>query len=86
MAIALSPETQLIIETKMKELGYANSDEFLQMAVCQYDPAETLYYEDLDEETRAAIELGQRQIDEGLGIPWEEAKARLEARFAKYRR
>jgi len=83
MAITLSPETQELIEARMKELGFDSSDEFLRVAVQTFSPAEVYDYDDLDEETRAAIEEGQREIDQGLGIPWEDAEARLRARFGK---
>ncbi len=37
------------------------------------------------EEIRAAIDEGEAEIDAGGGIPWEEAKARLQAKMAGWR-
>lgn len=77
MTFAVSEETQQLIEARMKEFGISSLDTFLQGAVCQYDPSEVFYYEDLDEETRAAIEVADRQE----GIPWEQVKDELLKRY-----
>jgi predicted transcriptional regulator len=39
--------------------------------------------EDLDAETRAAVEEGLAQADRGEGRPWEEVREELRARFIK---
>jgi Arc/MetJ-type ribon-helix-helix transcriptional regulator len=82
MAITLSAEVQEAIESRMKQRGYADANEVVLRALQSLDE-HVFAYEDLDEETREAIEEGQRQIDQGLGIPWEEAEVRLRARFGK---
>ena len=83
MAFSLSSETQQLIEARMKELGYDSTDKFLQAAVHTFSPAEVYDYDDLDDETKAAIEEGQAQIDRGLGRPWAEVDAELRARFVR---
>ena len=57
----------------MNEFGHAHSDNFLQMPVCRYDRAEQLYYDVLDEETRAAIDRADSQPD----IPQEQVEQRI---------
>ena len=82
MAITLSPEVQEAIESRMKEHGFTDPNEIVLQALRSLDE-HIFAYEDLDEETQAAVEEGQREIDQGLGIPWEEAEAKLRARFGK---
>ncbi len=82
MAITLSAEIEKLIESRMRELGIDDSETFLAAAVQNYDP-EIYDYDDLDDETRAAIEKGQSEIDQGLGIPWEEVRKELFAKFVK---
>jgi antitoxin ParD1/3/4 len=82
MTINVDPQTQQLIEAAMKQRGFSTAEEVVQSAV-RHMQEQVFDYDDLDEETRAAIEEGQREIDQGLGIPWEEAEARLRARFGK---
>jgi hypothetical protein len=79
MAFTISSETQQFIETRMKQCGVENSDEFLKLAVQQFSMDAVEYYEDLDEETRAAIERADLQPD----IPQEQAEQRILNLMAK---
>lgn len=83
MAIILSADTQQLIESRMKDLGFDSTDEFLRLLVQSYDVPEVLDYDDLDAETRAAIEEGEREIQQGLVKPWAEVKAELFAKYVK---
>ena len=65
----------------MKELGFDDGDQFVQMLLHNYDAAEVYDYDDLDAETRAAIEEAERQIDAGQDVPWEEVRAELLAKY-----
>jgi predicted transcriptional regulator len=85
MAITLSAEVQDAIESRMKEHGLTDPNELVLSALELLDHGPGVPYEELDEETRAAIEEGQAQIDAGLGRPWAEVDAELRARFVKKR-
>ena len=80
MSIILSAETQRLIEDRVKETG-VSADELVRVALQTLDQTEAADYDELDEETRASIEQGQAEIDRGEGIPWEQARARIRARF-----
>jgi hypothetical protein len=83
MAITLSQETLALIEQRASESGCLNVDEFIQAMLVEKYPSFEVDMAKLDPETRAAIDEGQREIDAGLGIPWEVAEARLRDRFGK---
>jgi hypothetical protein len=61
----------------MRELGFENSDEFLQALVQNFPAAGVYDYDDLDEETRAAIEEAEKQPS----IPWESVREQLMQRY-----
>ena len=46
----------------MKELGFDDGDQFVQMLLHNYDAAEVYDYDDLDAETRAAIEEAEHRL------------------------
>src|SRR3954463_4382628 len=83
MAIALSEETQKLIEQRMKESGVDTADELVRVALQTLDQVRGEDFEDLDAETRAAIEEGLAQADRGEGRPWAEVREELRARFIK---
>jgi hypothetical protein len=83
MAITLSLETLELIESQMKNLGCADADEFVEKLICEEFPTFEVDMDLLDPETRAAIEEGDREIGQGLGIPWEEVRKELRAKFGK---
>jgi predicted transcriptional regulator len=82
MAMTLSPEIEKLIAYRMKELGIDDSELFLAAAVQNYEP-QVYDYDDLDAETKEAIEQGQSEIDRGLGIPWEDVRKELFEKFVK---
>lgn len=81
MNISLSPETHKLLQAQMKKHGYASPDDAVRVALEKLDQEEGESIEDLDDETRSAIEDGLAQADRGEGRPWEEVKAELRARF-----
>jgi predicted transcriptional regulator len=83
MAIVLNDETQKLIEERMKETGLETADELVRVALQTLHQVRGEDFEDLDSETRAAIEEGLAQADRGEGRPWEEVREELRARFSK---
>ncbi|MDB5322082.1 MAG: hypothetical protein JWN40_3713 [Phycisphaerales bacterium] len=83
MAIVLSAETQKLIEERMKETGVETADELVRVALQTLRQVRGEDFEDLDSETRAAIEEGLAQADRGEWRPWEEVREELRSRFIK---
>jgi Arc/MetJ-type ribon-helix-helix transcriptional regulator len=83
MTITLTPETQKLLEDRMKKGGYASPDDLVRVAIETLDQVEAELYEDLDEDTRDAIERAEAESARGEGRPWEDVKAELRARFLK---
>jgi Arc/MetJ-type ribon-helix-helix transcriptional regulator len=73
---SLSPKTQKLIEERVKATG-ASPDELVQVALQTLDQVQGEEYDQLDPETRAAIEEAEAQYQRGEGIPLDEAFARL---------
>ncbi len=71
MGISLSPETQKLIEDRMKEAGISTADELVRAAL------EALGELTPDEETWRAIDRAESQYQRGEGIPLDEAMAQL---------
>lgn len=69
MTITVDAQTQLLIEEAMKQRGIGSPEEVIQCAV-QMMQEQVLNYDDLDEETRAAID----EADSQEGIAWENIK------------
>ena len=83
MPISLSPETEKLIEDRMRRSGYATPDDLVRAALDALDQVNAGEFDSLDPETRAAIEEGLDQADRGEGRPWEEVREELTARFVK---
>ncbi len=83
MAISLNPETERLIEERMKQTGLSTPDELVQLALQTLDQEQGEDFEDLDPQTQAAIEEGLAQAARGEGRPWEEVREELRARFIK---
>jgi len=81
MKISLSPDTERLIEERMKQSGLTSADEVVRLALQSLDAAQGEDYEDLDPQTRAAIEEAEAQFERGEGRPWEEVREALRARF-----
>jgi Arc/MetJ-type ribon-helix-helix transcriptional regulator len=83
MPILLNPETEKLLEERMKRGGYSSADEIVRAALETLDHSEAEMIEDLDPKTQAAIIRAEAQADRGEGRPWNLVKAELQARFAK---
>ena len=81
MAISLSPETQELIEQRMKETGVDNPDELVQAALQTLHQVRGVYLDELDDETRAAIEEGLDQAERGEGRAWADVRKEIHDRF-----
>jgi Arc/MetJ-type ribon-helix-helix transcriptional regulator len=81
MNIVLSPETQRLLEERMKKGGYASPDEALRDALVTLDDVEGADIEDLDGETQARLELAEQESARGESQPWKEVREELRARF-----
>lgn len=83
MAFSLSPELQRRIEDRMKRNGFSTPEDLVLHALDTLDQLEAEPIEDLDVETRAAIEEGLAQADRGEDRPWGEVREELRARFIR---
>ncbi|MDB5322232.1 MAG: hypothetical protein JWN40_3863 [Phycisphaerales bacterium] len=77
MNIAISPQTQKLLDEQLKRGGYSSADDVLRVALETLNEVQGEDYEDLDEETRAAIERAEAQYAKGGGIPVDQAFAEL---------
>ena len=83
MAIVLSPETQRLIEQRMKETGFASADDLVRVALQALDGSNAEDFEALDANTQAAIEEGIAQADRGEGRDWKEVRTEILNRFSR---
>jgi Arc/MetJ-type ribon-helix-helix transcriptional regulator len=74
MEVKLSPQTQKLLEDRMKDGDYTSPDEAIRIALQSLDGEDV---EDLDPETQAAIERALAQADRGEGLPLDEAMAKF---------
>jgi putative addiction module CopG family antidote len=81
MNIVLSPETQKLLEERMRSGRFATPDEAVRAALQTLGEVEGDALEDLDAETQAAIERAEAQGDRGEGMPWEQVRDELRARY-----
>ena len=78
MTISLSPQTQKLLEDRMRKGGFPTPDDAIRAAL-QISEATTQL--DLDDETSAALEEGEAQIDRGECRPWEQVRDEIRTRF-----
>lgn len=83
MSFSLSVETQKLIEQRMKERGVATPDELVRVALQTLDQAIGEPFEALDLDTQAAIEEGLSEAGRDEGVPWEEMRETVAARFVR---
>ena len=81
MTISLSPETKKLLEEQMKKGRFSDPDEVLRVALETLDQVKGEDCEDLDPQTRAAIEEAEAQYEHGKGLPWEEVREQLRVQF-----
>ena len=73
MGIALTPETQKLIEEKLRKGGYSTADDMVRAALEMLDD----YDAELDNLTLDAIDRAEAQYERGEGMPADEAFAQL---------
>lgn len=76
MGISLTPETQKLIEDRMKRDGYPTADDLVRAALELLDQNV-----ELDEETLTAIERGEEQIARGEYREWADVEAELRKKY-----
>ena len=81
MSISLTPRTQKLIEERMKATGYSTPDELVEVALKTLDQMQAEDYDQLNSNTRAAIEEAEAQHQRDEGIPLDEAFARLRKKY-----
>lgn len=81
MNIVLSPETQKLLEERMRSGRFATADDAVRAALQTLGEVEGDTLEDLDPETQAAIDRADAQGDRSEGRPWEQVREELRARY-----
>jgi Arc/MetJ-type ribon-helix-helix transcriptional regulator len=77
MTLTLTPETQRLVEEKLKDGSFTSFDQLVQAGLSTLDQQSM----ELDEETLDAIDEAEDQIERGQVVSWEEVKKRLNARI-----
>ena len=78
MDISISPQTQRLLEERMKERADSSPDDVIRAAL---ETLESQALEDLDPETLAAIDRAEEGIAGGEGMPADEAFAQLRRKY-----
>jgi Arc/MetJ-type ribon-helix-helix transcriptional regulator len=74
MPISLQPETQLLIEDRMKRGGFSSPDDVVRAAIETLDSCDA---DELDDATLAAIDRAEAEYARGEGVPVDKAFAEL---------
>lgn len=83
MSISLTPETQRLIEQRMKQTGLKSPDELVRLALETLDQIQGEDYEDLPPPVRAAIDQAEAEFQRGEGIPADEAFVKLRRKHTR---
>lgn len=75
-SLALTQETEKLIESRMKQNGYDTADELVRAAIAFFDAGIELDARDL-----AAIEESEQQITAGQDLDWKQVSAKLRKRY-----
>jgi Arc/MetJ-type ribon-helix-helix transcriptional regulator len=78
MRLSLSAETEQLIEAQLRKGGYNSADDLVRVALELLDQVEP---EALDDETLAAIDRAEDQIERGEYRAWDDVKAELRAKY-----
>lgn len=81
MGISLSPETQKLIEDRMRETGVSSADELIRFALETLEQTKAEDFEDLDPAVQAAIDEAESEYQQGGGIALDEAFSRLRQKY-----
>lgn len=83
MNILLTPETQKLLEQRMRKGGYSSPDAALREALVTLEEMEGAAIEDLDEETQLKLERAAHESSRGEGRPWADVREELEERAVR---
>ena len=78
MNIALSPETQKLIQEKLRGGDYRSADDLVRAAMAALDELDA---HGLDEQALDAIDRAEEQIDRGEVHDWKDVREQVRARF-----
>ena len=78
MDIALSPETQRLLEDKLAGGGYSSADEVVRAA---FGALDELQARELDQETLDAIDRAEAQVERGEVHDWKDVRERVRRQF-----
>ena len=81
MNITLSPETQKLLEERLKKGGYASADEAVREALITLDEVEGEPIEELDQETQSKLARADEESARDESRPWPEVRDELRKRF-----
>ena len=83
MNVALSAKTQKLLQEQMDRGNFSSPDEVVWVALQALQERQAEDYEELDADTRAAIEEAEAEYQRGEARPWAEVREELRARFIK---
>jgi len=79
--ILITPQTQKLLEEHMRTGRFTSPDDVVRVALQTLVQVQGEDYDDLDLETRAAIEESEAQCQRGEARPWEEVRNEVRSRF-----
>jgi putative addiction module CopG family antidote len=77
MAISLSPETEKLLEEKLKSGEFQSADDMIRAALLALDEIDLT----LDEETLDALDRAEAEGERGEGYDWEDVKKHIQAKY-----
>ena len=80
MSLSLSPETERLVEEKLKSGGYRSADDVVHAAMQALNELEA---RGLDEKTLDAIDRAEDQIERGEIYQWADVREKLRAKFVE---
>lgn len=78
MAISLSPETQRLLEAKVKSGAYRSADDVVHAALSALEELEST---GLDDEALDAIDRAEDQVESGQVHDWKDVREQVRAKF-----
>lgn len=83
MEITSTPGTHGLLQEQMRLGHFSTPDDVVRTALQTLAETRGEDYEELDPQTRAAIEEAEAQYQRGQGRPWAGVRAQILARFMK---
>ena len=84
--LTVSDDVLALVGARMTQGKFDTADDLLRWALAESEAATAatdaiVTYEDLDEQTRAAIDESEADYGAGLARPWDEVRAELKAKY-----